>query len=283
MIVPCGKCVNCFQNRRASWTIRMLEELKDARTSKFVTITYNDNTIPLIEVDGKIYKTLDKEAIRAYLKRLKIKVDRWYDSRGDDSLEKALRRPVKYFLVGEYGPKTFRPHYHVIFYNLPKNFNKWLLDAWYVKSGDNKIAAGFVHVGEVTQASIHYTTKYILDGLLTTGNFSSLKNSKGEWIVEKPFNLISNGIGADYVKKMANYHNRTENSFYTFQGGKRKALPRYYKDKIFNEYQKINFAEEAEKEQWKKDDEERKRGIEKYVEYEGKKVNVMKFSKMRKI
>lgn len=279
MTVPCGKCVNCFQNKRANWTIRMIEELKVSRTAKFITLTYTDENVPLVEKNNKVYKTLDKDQIRAFLKRLRTKVDRWYETRGDDSLEKALRRPMRYYLVGEYGPRTYRPHYHAIIFNLPKNFDKWLLDAWYVE----KKNVGFVHVGKVTQASIYYTTKYLLDGLLSTGSFSDLKDSEGEWIVQKPFNLMSNGIGKDYVKKMEIYHRRTQHNYYTLPGNYKKSLPRYYKEKIFNEYEKQKFAEEAEAEGFKKQDKDRELGRELYSEYEAKKRNVIKRSKQTKI
>lgn len=305
LTVPCGRCVNCFNNRRADWTIRMLEELKVCNTAKFVTITYNDQNLiwtdPFSEIDvrGRYFEgalaTLSKDELKAYLKRLKTKVDRIYERKGDDSVERAVRLPVKYYFVGEYGPKSLRPHYHGIIFNLPKNSDNILIDTWSIGTGkyvmnavkgiplEKKEPLGFLHIGKVTQASIHYVTKYILDALLDTNVFSDLKDSKGDWIVEKPFSLMSKGLGASYVEKNKSYHSVREVPYYTLPGNIKKRIPRYFRDKMFNEKQKERFKEESEKEMVKKEEKLREHNTNEHIEYEAHKKNVIKKVRNKKL
>lgn len=45
--VKCGKCLECLNEKRNSWVIRMTEELKDAhQKGVFFTLTYSDENIP---------------------------------------------------------------------------------------------------------------------------------------------------------------------------------------------------------------------------------------------
>lgn len=186
--VPCGKCYPCLANKRNQWAFRIQQQLKNAVSAYFITLTYdNDHT----------KGNLSKYDIQCFLKRL----------RKDWALN-----DLKYYLIGEYGPTTFRPHYHGIFFNLPKNPENKLISSW---------KNGFVHVGQVTPASIKYATKYMItkeqapDGLY------------------KPFMLVSKGMGLGYVEKHKKWHIDTER-FYCPDGSRKVPLSRYYRDKIFN-------------------------------------------------
>ena len=95
MIVPCGKCPACLENRRQDWAIRIMEESKNYDFNYFITLTYDENHYPK---DNSV----DKRAIQLFIKRLR----------------KRLKAPIKYYCVGEYGTKTRRAHYHVIVFNL---------------------------------------------------------------------------------------------------------------------------------------------------------------------
>lgn len=56
---------------------------------------------------------------------------------------------IKYYAAGEYGGKTNRPHYHIIIFNAKLEL---LQPAWDL---------GQIHYGQVSDASIGYTLKYI--------------------------------------------------------------------------------------------------------------------------
>lgn len=90
MLYPCGQCVPCRINRKRLWTHRILLETKCHPYSAFVTLTYDDENLP----HGG---TLDPDHARDWLKRFRKAVE---------------PQRVRYYLVGEYGEKSGRPHYH---------------------------------------------------------------------------------------------------------------------------------------------------------------------------
>lgn len=259
MTVPCGRCVNCLQNKRADWTFRLSEENKEADTAYFVTMTYNDDYN-----DGSLHK----EHVKDYIKRLRTSLDE-YVNRVQESVSEVVKyKKLRYFVTGEYGSKTFRPHYHAIFFNMPIEkqdlfIEKWSIGTkeyeWNEEKGvpvEKKEPLGFVKIGNVTTASIHYTTKYMLDGLLNTKSFSYLKDSEGEWIVEKPFNMMSKypPLGIEYVKKFKSYHRSNKVNYHLSEGGIKQRLPRAYKERIFSEKERKKFGEEAEVQEFENED-----------------------------
>ena len=135
--VPCGKCGSCRHNRRTQWTFRLNQELKNSLSAYFLTLTYENCQIPFDHESG--LPTLDKTHIQKFLKRLRRKSERFSGWK------------IRYYCVGEYGTHTQRPHYHIILFNLHTNLKELLLSTW---------QHGLIHIGKVTEASIHYTTKY---------------------------------------------------------------------------------------------------------------------------
>lgn len=127
--VGCGKCLQCLQKRAANWTFRLLQEQKQAISSTFLTLTYDQENCPT--VDG--FMVLHKPDFQKYIKRVR----------------QATKNKIKYYAVGEYGEKTRRPHYHAIIFNAE---NEVLQEKW---------QKGFVTTDKVTQASIHYVTGYL--------------------------------------------------------------------------------------------------------------------------
>ena len=58
--VPCGKCLNCLQNKRAVWTFRILQELEVAESARFVTLTYDEKHIKYANQYGEGEKMVVK-------------------------------------------------------------------------------------------------------------------------------------------------------------------------------------------------------------------------------
>lgn len=101
--VPCGKCRICLEQKSKEWEFRCsAETLTSGCTPYFVTLTYNDENKPTYG--------LDKKDVQDFLKRLRINIVR-----------SGVMPQFKYFAVGEYGSKTHRPHYHLIFWNFKRN------------------------------------------------------------------------------------------------------------------------------------------------------------------
>lgn len=198
-VVPCGKCPLCLRTKQLSWYMRVEQEIKYSEYPNhlFLTLTYNEQKIP----KRKGVRTLYKRHPQLFFKRLR----------------KAGHK-VKYILVGEYGTKTARPHYHAILWTTAKP-----------QAIDKAWTYGHVHHGHLTKASIFYALKYILNP--RTGDNEAK---------QREYAVFSKGIGLGYLTEaMYNYHTKDyENPrFTTIFQGKEVPLPRYYRQKIFTKYQ----------------------------------------------
>lgn len=199
--VPCGTCYECKLSKVNEWVFRISKEIEISKSVHWVTLTYNSDNIPITK---KGYLTLNKQDIQKFFKRLR-----------KDNKEK-----IKYFIVGEYGGKTERPHYHAVIMNAD-NHNK-IINAWSINGNE----LGNIHFGSVNGDSIAYTLKYMM---------KNKDERDGDRIPE--FRLMSKGIGRNYLtKENIKYHKKDLNRNYitTKQGYKIK-LPEYYKKKIYNE------------------------------------------------
>lgn len=207
VVVPCSKCFFCLQSKRAAWSFRIEQEHKRSNTAYFLTLTYEDGHLPINEVGEE---TLRKTDYQAFMKRLRRCVE-----------------PVKlrYYSVGEYGDLFDRPHYHSIMFNLPQPVVGSLDQAW---------QKGYVHVGSVSRASIHYVTGYVI-------NRFDVRSGR-----EPPFSVMSRrpGIGYDYVEKYKEWH-RSDFKNYAQSGPNKHALPRYYREKLFSVYERAFLAEQS--------------------------------------
>lgn len=211
--VPCGKCEACLTNRRSQWTFRLKQELKQAESCNFITLTYDDVHLPFKHIDkfGGLCPVVSKRDVQLFLKRLRKKIQPF---------------KIRYFLVSEYGPQTYRPHYHLLLFNFP-NVLKNKLDDFLSESWD----LGFIRVDPVNDARIHYVTGYCLDG-------SQLPD-----YLPKNFMLCSRrpGIGSNFcdVRGVVDYCRDNVSDMWSFStsGGEvnRVKMPRYYRDKLFDD------------------------------------------------
>lgn len=210
IVVPCGRCAGCLQSRRAGWTFRLLQQEKVSKSSVFLTLTYDEKNVPMVANDGDFivgynpdYRidaydgfnlTLYKKHLQDYFKRVR-----------------KYTTDLKYYAVGEYGEKTKRPHYHAIVFNAKPELlaKKWDF--------------GFSQQDTVTQASIHYVTKYIM------------KSKSKVHDVEPEFAIMSKGLGINYVDLAKKYHRDLLTDILTLEGGFKMKMPRYLKEKIFTE------------------------------------------------
>lgn len=230
--VPCGRCHACLSNKRNEWTFRLLQELKSSSSCYFLTFTYSNENLTFIDD----FPQLVKRDVQLFLKRLRQEQKKV----SDDS--------IRYYIVGEYGTRTKRPHYHAIMFNLFPALLDKITEIW---------ALGSVHQGIGQIASIHYTTKYVIQ---------KPKEKEDDRVIQKPFALISNkpGIGAGYMRTHGQWHKDNEDPT-TKVNGVIGRLPRYYREKLFSKSQKEKFASEIRdkmtKTDVKKDNELFKKGV----------------------
>lgn len=151
-------------------------------------------------------RTLSKRDLQLFFKRLR-KIH-----------HKKTVQKISYFAVGEYGSKYGRPHYHLLLFNV--HTPELVQQAW---------DKGFDKTEYLrSNAGIRYVLKYI-----TKEKFG------GE------FQLQSQGLGKNYLtENILKYHQTTvENAFITLEGGIKMSIPRYYKDKIYTDYQKTKVTD----------------------------------------
>lgn len=182
-----------------------MQEGRFSSSAFFITLTYDTRHVPLSKNN---FMTLDKGHIQAFMKRL----------RKAHSPEDTGNRSLKYYLAGEYGGDTMRPHYHMILFNAKiEKIN----DAWKM---------GHIHYGDVTGASIGYTLKYMCKP-------SKIPLHRNDDRLPE-FSLMSKGLGEKYITPaMMKWHKAdlTNRMYCNIEDGKKIAMPRYYKNKIYHE------------------------------------------------
>lgn len=204
-LVPCSKCASCLKRRVSGWAFRLYQELKESTSSYFITLTYDTRYIPITE-SGEF--SLSKKDVQDFMKRLR-----------DYNIKAGNKVKLKYYAVGEYGPNTLRPHYHMILFNSELEL---IQPAWDM---------GNVNYGYVQEASIAYTLKYMCKKAIV----KKVGDDR-----QKEFSLMSKGLGKAYTenKQIVDYHNNGEVGYCTLKDGKKISMPRYYKEKIFSEYKR---------------------------------------------
>lgn len=111
--IKCGVCEGCRMDVAREWANRLLLEREsyDDNSVYFVTLTYDDAHVPKSYYadpdtgEAQPANTLSPRDVQLFMKRLR----------------KRHVAPLRFFLCGEYGPQTFRPHYHAIIFGLQLN------------------------------------------------------------------------------------------------------------------------------------------------------------------
>lgn len=241
MPVDCGRCPECIAKRTSQWSFRLRKEAEVSTSAYFITLTYDTEHVPITR-NG--YMTLRLSDVQKWLKRLR----------------KISKEKIKYYYVGEYGSKTNRPHYHAIIFNAE------------MEDIDTTWHLGQVHYGTVSGASIGYTLKY----MCKDGRIPMHKND--DRVPE--FGNMSKGIGANYLTAETMYYHTEKRALLErvccVIDGKKVSMPRYYKDKIYDQLHKQIIMHEAKKLQFKKEELKEKFVTEKVVE-----AHLAKFQKMK--
>lgn len=215
--VPCGHCEACIYNSAQEWRVRINEEFYNSNNALFVTLTYNDESLPLavgtnFSGESVVVPSVCKRDIQLFLKRLRASFS---DSK------------IRYYIVSEYGPTTLRPHYHGLLFNIPDfdprspkslcKVSELISEKW-----DN----GFVKCDLVNPARVGYVTKYL----------SCTMDLPCEYT--KPFRLMSlrPAIGSSYFDNLSliQWHKDNLNA-YVVDGNYKLRMPRYYKRHIFDD------------------------------------------------
>ena len=183
----CRKCVRCRSSYASSWANRIDSECSFHRYSLFLTLTYDNDHLPyyspLFNIDGsrtdvwcsnrgcdngkfvssEIARPIPpvgmedtvcfaypcKKDVQDFFKRLRSKIDYKLKPRGNEYR-------IRYFICSEYGPNTFRPHYHAILWYdseiLHNELNVLIRETW--KNGNTDFSL-------VNSSASQYVAKYV--------------------------------------------------------------------------------------------------------------------------
>jgi hypothetical protein len=197
--VPCGKCPNCLKRRVASWSFRLEMESLLWNKQYFLTLTYDNEHVPITK-NG--FLTLEPTDLTLFFKKLRKRAGK-----------------LKYYLCGEYGTNTKRPHYHVILFSTSSLFESDIESTWY---------KGKVHYGKVEPASIRYTVQYYDKGVWSKSHVRDDRYPE--------FSRMSQGIGRNFLtaSQVTRFLNNPQVSFIYNHEGQKISIPRYYKKRLYD-------------------------------------------------
>lgn len=174
-IYPCRRCANCLASRSRLWSMRILNEAKDAKEVVRFTLTYTEDMLSSSDWGAKkemflsdcpisrpmqINENLKKQLCLLGVDTSKLVLDEPFEgvcyTLSKKDVQKFIKRlristglKFKYLIKGEYGDLNGRPHYHALIFvskendnfNLA-NFRNEICVAWnnglYKENGDDK-------------------------------------------------------------------------------------------------------------------------------------------------
>jgi len=213
--LPCGQCIECRLERTRQWAVRITHEATFYQDNWFLTLTYNQDKLP---------RSLEHEHFQAFWKRL-----RQHQAR----LE--LESP-RYYMCGEYGDKTKRPHYHAIAFGLKINdlklYSKSKDKTLYTSETINNLwRMGEVKIGAVTFESASYVASYCtkkVTGKNAAEHYTRTDENTNEiYEIEPEYSRMSlkPGIGQKWIEK---YTDDVYNHDHVIINGRPQKAPRYY-------------------------------------------------------
>lgn len=220
VIIPCGKCIGCRLEYSKQWAMRCMLEAKEHESSYFCTFTYNDSLLRscsgVSPVTGEILEgyTLDKRDLQLFFKRLR-----------ED-------QKVRYYACGEYGSRSYRPHYHAIIFGLKLDDLKLYRrspngDCYYTSEYlAKKWKLGYVIIGEVSFESCAYTARYVAKKV-----HEDLTQVYEAYGMAPEFVLMSRkpGIARNYVETHPDLFDFNSIVLSGIKGSIQGNIPRYFK------------------------------------------------------
>lgn len=207
--VPCRKCMGCRIQKRNYYSMLARFEsfsyYQKNLDSSFVTLTYDDDNLP---ANGSL--SIDES--KKFVKRLREHLSRSdFPTRFIQSFGRQIEVPdFKYYICGEYGEETFRPHYHIILFGVNTFIaSDFARRAW---------SKGNITVSALNGARIRYCMKYIdkqFDSDIVPDNSFQV-----------PFSTWSKGLGQDFI--MDNFESVLKNNGIN-NGGVITPLNQYYR------------------------------------------------------
>lgn len=215
--IACGQCIGCRLDKAREWATRMSHEALQHEHNAFVTLTYSDDHLP---ADG----SLSLRAGQLFLKRLRKEI---------------APTPVRFFLVGEYGDHTWRPHYHIILFGYAFAGDRI---HWRTSPNGHPLFRspqlerlwpyGHSEIGSLTPESAAYCARYALKKVSQqrreAGHYYRPHPVTGEFFHVIPEYAVMSrrpGIGGAWLDK---YRSDCFPSGFVVIDGQKRPVPKYY-------------------------------------------------------
>lgn len=251
--VPCGHCSGCRADQALEWKNRLVMESKYHDSMYFITLTYDELHLRRVsytnELTGEIKNdrgTLSKRDVQLFIKRLR-------KQRPNDQ--------IRYYLVGEYGPQTDRPHYHAIIFGL--HLGDWrLVESGHSETGNTYYTCGeleriwgngFVSIEPANEFTCSYVAQYV------TKKLGSKPAAAREARRQEPeFSLQSRrpGIGRLYYEENAESMFAKGRSYVSTNNGSIEVRPPRYFKKLYRQNHEDHYQEIVRKHLRRADDSE---------------------------
>lgn len=244
-VVRCGKCLSCLEHRQAGWITRLSEEFKRSPDGVyFVTLTYDDDHVPTMVLDGVPTPCIRSDDIRKFNMDIRKRFQQGFYF--DTTLQRVgfaqepTRIPLpqdvhyRYYITSEYGPKgSRRPHYHGFFASLPPD-EELVFDLFQAIWGK-----GFITCEKgKSEACAAYVSKYLVNHSLVPVDSR----------LPKPRAWMSKGLGSAYLDNdvLVDWHRSAPlQRQFVLHNGRRSILPRYYRDRLFDDDMKAEILQDC--------------------------------------
>lgn len=213
--IGCTKCMECRKQKAREWQVRLMEDIKEFKNGKFVTMTFSDESLKELQEDiNPKYEGYDIDNAIATLAVRRF-LERW---------RKKYGKSLRHWFTTELGQSnTERIHLHgIIWTDEPK---ATVLKHWQYGNMGWKTTWKQEN-NYVTSRSVNYIIKYISKADIKHPHYKSII-------------LTSNGIGRHYTDSQKVIENTFKGEHtqdnYRLPTGSKTALPIYYRNKVYTE------------------------------------------------
>jgi len=217
--LPCGKCVGCKMDRARAWQIRIMHEAQLFDSNLCVTLDYSDANLKS--------RSLEYPDFAGFMKRLRRRLSGVSIAGG--------RRPIRFFVAGEYGEKFERPHFHAILFNVLFPDMQKMHNGYYSSKlcEDLWEDRGRAVIDRLDSAAAAYVAGYTLKKARHSVYVDSLVDPNTGLLSDRrpPFVVMSRrpGIGAWWFERYGG--DMFPHDFAVAEGSKYK-VPRYYLERF---------------------------------------------------
>lgn len=231
--IGCGDCMECRKRKAREWQTRLLEDIKQHKNGKFITLTFSNEeyTKLITESQERSNKStakrqiIDLTKLKGYeldnavaTKAIRLFTERW---------RKKYKTALRHWFITELGHEgTENIHLHGIIWTNEnwKTIQKiWNYGIIWPNPEHKKI------INYVNSKTVNYIIKYITKKDEIHKTYKSIV-------------LTSKGIGANYTTsrnaKNNKYNNDDTNTTYRTDTGHKMAMPIYWRNKLYTEEQR---------------------------------------------